>query len=348
MKTLYKLFAVSLISFVLTNSAFAQTPSQLLVREGIQLHDKGKYAEAIDKYQQAVKADPANMQAEFEMAYSLFSSGKGADAIPHLEKVLKSSDQALSAGAYDLLGSIYDDSKQPEKAIDLYKQGIKANPKYQRLYYNLGLALLRQQKYAEAEAYAVDALKLDPRHGSSHRLYAVACMGQNKGVCAIMAYCNFLMVEPQTQRSIEAYQQIQQIIQSKVKVTDSKNINLFVQDQKGGDPDMGAAEMGLSLAAASATLEKNKGKTLPAIFEDQIKTIFGITGELSAKRKDKGFFWKFYADYFYKLSQSTNMPVFARLVSLTGNQQENMQWLKDHPDELKALDTWVKSTERSF
>ncbi|MES2278498.1 MAG: tetratricopeptide repeat protein [Bacteroidota bacterium] len=347
MKTLHKLFTAVLLLFIFTNAAFAQTDAQALIKQGIQLHDQGKFAEAIDKYQQAIKADPANMQAEFELSYSLFSSGKGTDAIPHLEKVIKN-EKSLSAGAYDLLGSIYDDNKQADKAIELYKQGIKANPQYQRLYYNLGLSLLRQQKYADAETQAIEALKLDPKHGSSHRLYAVACLGQNKGVCAIMAFCNFLMLEPQTQRSTEAYQQIQQIIQSKVKVTDDKKINMFIQDQKGGDQDMGAAEMGLSLAAASANLEQNKGKSLPALFEDQLKTILGITGELSAKKKDKGFFWKFYADYFYKLSQSANMPVFARIVSLTGNQQENIQWFKDHPDDLKTLDAWFKSTERSF
>lgn len=347
METLHKFLIAVLFMLMGSVYTFAQTEAQKLINDGIKLHDQGKYAEAIEKYQQAVKADPANMQAEFEMAYSLFSSGKGNDAIPHLEKVIKT-DVSLSAGAYDLLGSIYDDNKEYDKAANLYKQGIKANPQYQRLYYNLGLSLLRQQKYAEVETYAADALKLDPKHGSSHRLYAVACMGQNKSVAAIIAYCNFLLLEPQTQRSVEAYQQITQIIQSKYKVTGDKNVNVFVQDNKNLDPDMSAAETGLSLAAASATLEKNKRKTMAAIFEDQLKTIMGITGELSAKKKDKTFFWTFYADYFYKLSQSANMPVFARIVSLTGNQQENLQWFKDHPDDLKALDAWVKANPHNI
>lgn len=347
MKTLHKIFVALLLMLMCGVCAFAQTEAQKLINEGIKLHDGGKYAEAIEKYQQAAKADPTNMQAEFEMAYSMFSSGKGTDAIPHLQKVI-STDASLSAGAYDLLGSIYDDNKEYDKATELYKQGIKANPKYQRLYYNLGLSLLRQQKYAEAETYAAEALKLDPKHGSSHRLYAVACMGQNKSVAAIIAYCNFLLLEPQTQRSVEAYQQITQIIQSKYKVTGDKNVNVFVQDNKNLDADMSAAETGLSLAAAATTLEKNKGKSLAVVFEDQLKIIIGIAGELSAKKKDKTFFWTFYADYFYKLSQSPNMAVFSRIVSLTGNQQENLQWFKDHPDDLKALDAWVKANPRTI
>ena len=83
-------------------------------------------------------------------------------------------------------------------------------------------------------------------------------------------------------------------------------------------------------------------------FQDQLKTIFGIAGELSAKKTDKDFFWKFYADYFYQLSKSEQMPVFTRLITVSVNQQENLAWFKEHPTELKAFEAWVRAIPRSF
>jgi tetratricopeptide (TPR) repeat protein len=346
MKTLQNLIAAGMLLFVITISAHAQTnDAQMLVKQGIQLHDQGKYPEAIDKYQQALKLEPHNMQAEFELAFSMYSSGKGNDAIPHLEKIIKDpTDVALAAQASDILGSIYDDTQQTDKAIDAYQQGIKLNPKYQRLRYNLSLALLRQSKVTEAAASAIEAIKLDPRHASSQQVYAIALQNQGKDVYALMAYCSFLMLEPQTKRSVTDNQQIQNIIASKYKITGDKSVSVFVKDEK--DQDAFTLGTALSLSAAASLEKKNLSQF--DILQDELSTVFKVAGELSAKKKDKDFFWTFYVDYFYKLAQSNNMPAFTRLITLAANQQDNLQWFKDNPDKLKALDDWIKNTGRPF
>jgi tetratricopeptide (TPR) repeat protein len=179
MKTIKRLLLILVLTY---NVAFAQNneDAKALVRQGVQLHDQGKYAEAIEKYNEALKIDPGNLYADFELSYTLFASGKGSDAIPLLEKVI-ASDSELTAGAYDLLGSIYDNANQSDKAIEAYKAGIKANPQYQRLYYNLGIAYFRKKKYAEAEQSAIQSIKLDPKHASSQRMYALVNFHQANG-----------------------------------------------------------------------------------------------------------------------------------------------------------------------
>jgi hypothetical protein len=80
--------------------------------------------------------------------------------------------------------------------------------------------------------------------------------------------------------------------------------------------------------------------------EAELKIIFGMTGEQSANKTDKDFFWKYYADYFYKLSQSANMPAFTRLIN--SGAADNANWIKDHPQQMDDLDNWIKTTERGF
>jgi tetratricopeptide (TPR) repeat protein len=346
MKTFRRLITLCLLAFGITNVAYSQnTDAITLIKQGIQLHDQRKYPEAIDKYQQALKIDPTNMQGEFELSFSLYSSGKGADAIPHLEKVISNpNDVPLAVQACDILGSIYDDTQQADKAIDTYERGIKLDPKYQRLRYNLSLALLRQKKYAGAESSAIEAIKLEPKHASSQQVYAVALQNQGKDAYALMAYCSFLLLEPQTTRSNTDYQQIQNIIQSKYKVTGDKAVTVYVKENK--DSDAFALESGLALTAV-ASLE-NKKKSQTELLQDELTTLFRIAGELSAKKKGKDFFWLFYADYLSELAKSDNMPAFTRLINLSANMQDNAQWFKDNPDKLKALNEWLQSIPRKF
>lgn len=339
MKTIKILLLLLLVTF---DAAFAQNNEQAetLIREGVQLHDQKDYAAAIGKYNEALKIDPGNLHAEFELGYSLYSSGRAGDAIGHLEKVA-AANTSLTAGAYDLLGSIYDDTNQRDKAIAAYKAGIKANPAYQRLYYNLGIAYFRDKKYAEAEQSAIGAIKLDPKHASSQRVYALVNFHQDKRGPALLGFCSFILLEPNTARSAEAYNNIQHILQGGVlKDANGKTTILFSSKD---NTDINSLNLSISFITVSAQSKKLTG---PELFEYELKSIFELAGQLAEKKTDKDFFWKYYADYFYKLAQSPNMAAFARLVS--GSTPESAQWIKDHPQQMADLYTWVKTTERGF
>jgi tetratricopeptide (TPR) repeat protein len=341
MKILKHLFIPVLLVLCCT-SVFAQNneDARALVKEGVKLSDDGKYADAIAKYNEALKIDPENLFADFEMAYTLFLSNKGDDGIPYIQKVI-AANTSLNAGAYDLLGSIYDKDNQKDKAIETYNAGIKANPTYQRLYYNLGLVYFKYKQYAEAEKYAIEAIKLDPTHASSQRMYALVCFHQNKRVPALLGFCSFILLEPNTTRSVESYNNIQHIIQGGVLRDGNGKATILVSPKE--DNDISALNLSISLVVLSGQQKKLSGQ---ALFEDELKNIFTIAGQLSEKKADKDFFWKYEADFFYKLAQSPNMTAFAHLVS--GSTPESAQWIKDNPQPMADLNNWVKATERSF
>jgi len=323
--------------------AFAQNSenAQLLIKQGTQLNDEGKYAEAIEKYNEALKADPENHNAEFELAYTLYLSGKGVDGIPYLEKVI-AANTSLTAGAYDLLGTIYDKDDKKDKAIAAYNAGIKANPDYQRLHYNLGLVYFRHKQYAEAESCAIDAIKLDPKHASSQRMYALVCFHQNKRVPALLGFCSFLLLEPNSSRSAEAFGNIQHILQGGV-IKGVGGPNTIILSSKG-DQAMNILNMAISLSVIAADRQKNLSPE--DRLEMELRSIFKIAGEQSEQRTDKDFFWKYYADYFYKVAQSDNVPAFTRLIN--SSTADNANWIKDHQQQMADLDNWVKTTVRGF
>ncbi|MGN8067859.1 tetratricopeptide repeat protein [Mucilaginibacter sp. SG564] len=318
-------------SFILFSiAAHAQNADiSTLVKEGIELNNAHNYAGAIEKYKQALSSDPENTQANYQIAFSLFSSGKGTEGVPYLDKVVKTSNN-FTGPAYELLGSIYDAAKQPQQAIDAYKAGIKIKPDYQPLYFNIGLAYFRAAKYADAEQAAIEAIKLDPKHANSQRLYALVCFHQNKRGPALLALCNFLLLEPDGPRSAEAYTNMQSILKGGALKTDSKT---------GADNIV----LNKAIATAAATTDNRRYASPADLLSAQLKTIFIAIGQLSEKQTANDFFRNYYAGFFYKLAQTEHMPAFARLMDLSANKAADSQWLQQNEDKRKALEDWLET-----
>lgn len=266
--------------------------------------------------------DPAT---NYKAALALVDAGKGSEAIPYLENVLKTQSTYTNA-AYSLLGSIYDKNNQPDKAIAVYNAGLKAYPKDQNLYFNLGIADFRAKLYADAELAAVEAIKLDPKHANSQRLYGLVTFHQNKRLNALMAFCSFLLIEPNGSKSDEAITNLQSILKGGV----------LKADGPGKLSPAQVAENAKSNAIISGAIASGQAKNLTgaALLEHQLKTIFTQAGLVSAKKTNKTFFDKFYADYFYKLAQSGNVPGLTRLIA-------------DKAVDAKLMD-WVKAAERVY
>jgi Tfp pilus assembly protein PilF len=341
MKQYYKLIVALLAAVCVCFSTLAQ--SNELIKQGVDLHNQGKYAEAIDKFNEVLKTDPENGYANYEIAFSLYASKKPQDAIPHLEKATASPNASVSQGAYALLAAIYDEANETPKAIEVYNKVIKLNPDYPQIYYNIGLSYFRNKQYAEAEASAIEAIKHNPKNASSQRLYALVCFHQNQRGNALAALCSFLLIEPTGPRAAEAFTNIQNILKGGVLKDNNGNTTIVVSAPD--DKEAGAMNNMISLAVVAAQTKKLTGA---ALLEEELKSIFGIAGQLSQKKTDKTFFDKFFSDYLYKLVQSGNLSAFAHTASLSVYKDEDAAWLKANPEKLHDLAEWIAKTERGF
>ncbi|MFB9841417.1 tetratricopeptide repeat protein [Mucilaginibacter ginsenosidivorans] len=315
-----------------------------LIKQGTQLNKQGNYAVAIEKYKEALKTDSNNAQANYQMGFSLQAAGRGNEAIPYAEKAIKGNGSAtLTAASYALLGSIYDEDHQTQKAIDTYKEGIKLNPAFQQLHFNLGLAYSRNKQYAEAEIEAIESIKLDPKHASSQRMYALVTFHQNKRLNALLGLCSFILLEPNTPRSAEAYTNIQSILKGGALsgANGRQTIILSPKDKQ----DIAVKNMVISTTVSVARQKKLAGMDM---LEFELKHIFSIAGNMANDDKEKDFFDKFFAAYFLNLAQSDNIAAFTRMVSLSANKEENTKWMMEHDKERSDFDKWIAATERKF
>ena len=275
-----------------------------LVKEGVKLNDERKYAEAIDKYRQALKIDTGNMFASYQLAYSLFLSDKGTEGLPYLQKVIIG-DEKLRAAAYDLSGLIYFKNKQ----------------------------------YADAELRAIEAIKLDPKHAGTQRMYALVSFHQNKRGQALLGFCSFILLEPNTARSAEAYGNMERILLG-------GNLKREPGEAAPQTMDANTKALNQAITQATASLANRRYASAGDLLAARLKAIFTNIHELAEQQTGNDFFRRYMAAYFYQLTLSPNMPAFARLISQSTT--ESAQWIKVNPQQMADLDVWAKATERGF
>ncbi|MCD8742424.1 tetratricopeptide repeat protein [Mucilaginibacter roseus] len=289
--------------FIIRLNSNAQD-ARTLVQEGSELAAKHDYTNAIEKYKAALKLAPDNSAANYQMAFSLNAMGKGADAIPYLQKVVAAgSSSTITASAYSLMGSIYDKRGQARQAIESYLQAIKLAPEDYTLHYNIALAYFRARLYAEAEKSALTVLAADPKHTASLRLYALVTFHQNKRAPALLALCRFLALDPNGASSAEAYGNLQSIL-------------------KGGSLKLAPGEKALVVDALNKKLNQaitsavgsiKKGGATAPLLAKQLSAVFKALGPLLEKQAEP--FLNSLVTGYYQLAQADRMAEFADHIS---------------------------------
>lgn len=126
------------------------------IKEGNDLYEKQRYAEAEVAYKKALEENPDNQTAQFNLASAylkqrgedLTNKGdslvKTADAI--LAKVAQTPDRKLSENSFYDRGNVAYKSEDYASAIEHYKNALRRNPENDQARENLRLAQLKKQE----------------------------------------------------------------------------------------------------------------------------------------------------------------------------------------------------------
>lgn len=142
------------------------------IKEGIALHEKGEYKEAIKLYDMVLKQNPKNEFALYEKAFSLIYLGKSRAAMRIARKLIKSEDDKVVELAYTMYGNILDDIGQNRKSVKVYREALLKFPKNYLLNYNLAISYAAQGEYKLSRRYLLESLNYYPIHLNS--LYSLS------------------------------------------------------------------------------------------------------------------------------------------------------------------------------
>lgn len=331
MKTIILLFFALLpVSFT-----FSQSDLEALVQKGVGQHDSGQYEAAIDTYKKALKLDPNSTLVHYEMAMTYMSMKEYEKSIKHSDIVLKEKGEYM-VHAYLTKGSCLDYLGKTSESVKLFEKAIKDYPKESLLYYNLALNYYRTNALDKAEKTLMDGLDVKSDHPSSHLLLGYIMSQKGQTSQALLSLYYFLLLEPNSNRSAGAYEEISHLYGDNVSSSEPGQINITLG--AGGDSEFAAADLMVAMLQASDHLEENKGKTPGELFVSKTESFFKVLGELNEK-KNKGFYWEFYVPFFYDIAQSEHIDTYCYYISQSS--EDSATWIRAHMDRLEEFADWL-------
>jgi len=334
-----KLLITFTLGLFLTAGLFAQTDKiDELISQGTVLHDQGRYDEAISKYKEALAIDNNSLAANYELSYTYMAAQQYEKAIKHSQIVIEQNTDYLEQ-AYIVLGSSQDMLGQPDKAIKSFEEGLAKYPNSNLLNYNLALTLFNQKNYEKAEEAAINAVLAKPGHGSSHIILAAIMQIKGQRVKSLLSLYYFLMLEPNSNRSDFYYKSLMEQLGQGVTKEGKKKINVSVSSASTKDEEFGAADMMVSMLAASNYIDENKKKGEMELFAENTKSFFSVLSEL--KKDHKGFWWDFYVTRFNSLLESENCEAFSYYISQSSKSAEVTKWIAKNTKKMEKFMEWL-------
>lgn len=125
----------------------AQTVTKIHTHKGNVSFNRKHDSLAIINYKKALAADQANFKAHYNLGNTYLRQGKGQDAMKEYEKSASYTSSKLMKKAINHnMGCIYYFTKQYDKAVEAFKESLRADPKDNRVRYNLAMAQFMLKK----------------------------------------------------------------------------------------------------------------------------------------------------------------------------------------------------------
>jgi tetratricopeptide (TPR) repeat protein len=334
-----KKYSISIFLLLLSVPAFCQESSlDDLLREGVQLHDKGDYTGAIKKYDEILSRNDGFYLVYIEKSLSLFTSGKNDECVELCKTALKKfTDSAQNKNLYVNYGSALDVLGRTDDAIDIYAQGMRRFPDYYLLPFNKGVTEYRLKKYDDAVTDLERSVTLKPSHASSHQFLAYAIYPKNK-IAAAMALSASLVLEPSGQRAENNLKALLGILKSNVQKKDEKNITITLApallDKEKGEDDFRSTELIIVVSGATDLSSKD---SLNAV--KQLEQKLGFLADAAPEKK--GFFSNYYVAYLSGLKENHFLETTSYLIYYASKDSDDHTWLATNKEKVNALTKWT-------
>jgi protein O-mannosyl-transferase len=161
---------------------------------GSVLGQRGKHAEAIPHFAEAVRIQSNYFDALANWGQALREQGKAAEAVSFLQRAL--GVKPNSAKTHWQLGVALEDQRKQEEAMQQFYEAIKLAPEDFAMRANLGLKLAGQGKLAEATEQYNEALRLNPNSAETHNNLGLVLFASGKEEEGVREFSTALRLKP--------------------------------------------------------------------------------------------------------------------------------------------------------
>ncbi len=327
---------IILLAFSLTTAHAQLVKNQLInsgevLNEGINLHQDGKYKEAIQLYQKISRSDTNYHRALYELSLSYFSDSNYIESKKCAEKGLKLFPDEASDW-FILMASAVDELGHKDEALAYYDSSLRKDPNKYVALFNKGLTYYRLQKYTEAKKALENCLMLNPYYSSAHYYLGKISVEEGNIVSALLCYVTNLLVYPENNHANGALQSINNI----ARVTDEIVQKVNSKKETTNDPFELLQEILLSKAALDSKYKLNTD------VEDPISRQLQVVLEKLEPDGDKDHFvQQYYVPFYRKLYLDNKFNLLIQHIFRGLDIKSIKEYKKKHPKELDDFINYI-------
>lgn len=327
---IYLTLALSSCTFV----AYAQPSSDKLIRKGVSLHDKGRYNDAISYYQQALKSNPSSMSATYEMSLSYLMLKDFDNALKYSTKVINGNFKPLLVDAYCVKSSALSEMNKLDQAVKLLNEALERCGDEYLLHYNLGLSYFKAKNLKLSIFHLQKAIEIDTTHPSAFLLYAYVLSDSERWVQSFLAFHFFLLLEPNTDRSKDAFGEMYDIISQKIP-----NGSTLLTSEDGIDRQ----KLYDQLRNIQPKVDDQRFQY--AFFEQASRQIFFTLGQMQDDTR-KGLLWDFFVPIYSEILESGYFETYCRYVSVSYF-PVSLEWWNSNTSKVDGFISWFEEGQGS-
>lgn len=343
-----------------------------LIEKGIKHHDAREYKQAIEKYEQALRIDKNSMVATYEMALSYLELKDYKNASAFSKKVIESNNKDLVVGAYGVNSESLAKTGRVDQAIKILEEAIRKHGNDYYLHFNLALNYFSKGNLDKTIFHVDNALNLSKSQSGAYLLSAYSLADKDIWVQSILSFHVFLLMEPDSHRSKNAFEEMLQVMQ--VKESSEKPVERsFIQKQlerkiNPNDTSVSTNKTpaldiihGLNRELIYRAIENTKDslKALPQdslevdslttplykTFKEVTRTIFTVLSKENDGSKN-GSLWNFYIPITTKILESNHFDTYCRYISVAYF-PESIKWWENNQELAAKFVRWFEKGDEN-
>ena len=180
----------------LWRDTLAKNPNAVIAHNnlGSLLMLRGKAAEAVEHYEQALRLQPDFAETRYNLGFALAHAGNTEAAIKEFEHVLRLEPD--DARTHYNLGAALMRAGRLEEAMKHFDLALHINPDYPEAHNDWGTALTRAGKLEEAIGHYAHAIRLKHDYPEAHNNYGVALAMKGSFDEAVAHFSEALLLRP--------------------------------------------------------------------------------------------------------------------------------------------------------
>jgi antitoxin component YwqK of YwqJK toxin-antitoxin module len=303
--------------------------SRELISQGTRLHDSGEYKKAIEIYNRIDRNDTNYVWSLYEKALSCEADSQFDRGLTYCREALGLGDQReQEPNLYVAYGDLLSDLKRYQEALDIYDEGLKKYPSSSLLFFNKGVVLIDQERYAEAEQIFKQTLLINPYLYSAHFFLAVAALKQGKIIPGFLSLTGYLLIDPEGKYGSKVINIMDVIAKSKDEIQEYKN-------KRNREPEENYALVE-EIMLSKIALEKAY-KPLTALDDPISRQLQVLLEKIEFNGQDTDFYMQYYVPFLKKLYTDGRFELLVNRLFTNVNLEVIQNYNKKHKKEMQGL-----------